>query len=61
MKSLVYMGPKQIEIRERPIPVINSGEALIKVKYCGICGSDLRIKEVKKKLILCYIHLLKKF
>jgi len=51
MKSLVYMGPKQIEIRERPIPVINSGEALIKVKYCGICGSDLKIYRGKHSRI----------
>jgi len=51
MRSIVYMGPKNIEIRERPMPVIKLGEALIKVKYCGICGSDPKIKEVGKNNI----------
>lgn len=51
MKSLVYVGPKQIEIRERPIPIIKSGEALIKVKYCGICGSDIKMYKGKHSRI----------
>lgn len=51
MKALVYMGPKQMEIRERPMPVIKLGEALIKVKYCGICGSDLKMYRGKHSRI----------
>jgi len=31
----------QIEIVEMPIPQISSNEILIKVKACGICGSDV--------------------
>jgi len=45
------MGPKNIEIRERPMPIIKSGETLIKVKYCGILRSDPKIKEVGKNNI----------
>lgn len=41
MKALVYQGPKQLEIVERPIPTIQKGEVLIKIKSCGICGSDV--------------------
>ena len=41
MKALVYRGPKQLEIEQRPVPVPGEGELLLKVKACGICGSDV--------------------
>ena len=40
MKAAVLKEMK-IEIEEREIPQINSGEVLVKVGLCGICGSDL--------------------
>jgi 2-desacetyl-2-hydroxyethyl bacteriochlorophyllide A dehydrogenase len=42
MKALVYQGPYQVTIEERPVPRVK-GNALIKVSYSGICGSDLTI------------------
>lgn len=41
MKALVYEGPKQMNIREMPIPVVRSDEVLIRVERVGICGSEL--------------------
>ncbi len=41
MKALVYKGPKQLEIEQRPVPAPKEGELLLKVKACGICGSDV--------------------
>ncbi|WRS27539.1 galactitol-1-phosphate 5-dehydrogenase [Oscillospiraceae bacterium MB08-C2-2] len=41
MKALVYKGPKQLEIEQRPVPVPKDGELLLKIKACGICGSDI--------------------
>jgi (R,R)-butanediol dehydrogenase / meso-butanediol dehydrogenase / diacetyl reductase len=41
MKAAALVGLKKIEIQERPIPAIQSGEVLVKVQYCGICGSDV--------------------
>lgn len=41
MKSLVYMGPEDVRLMDRPKPEIQNDEVLIKVKYCGICGSDM--------------------
>jgi 2-desacetyl-2-hydroxyethyl bacteriochlorophyllide A dehydrogenase len=41
MKALRYLGPKQLEVQEVPIPVPGDGEVLIKVLGCGICGSDV--------------------
>ncbi|MDR3565692.1 MAG: galactitol-1-phosphate 5-dehydrogenase [Negativicutes bacterium] len=41
MKALVYYGPEDLRLAEiadlKPAP----GEALIRVKACGICGSDV--------------------
>ncbi|MHA1762941.1 MAG: alcohol dehydrogenase catalytic domain-containing protein, partial [Promethearchaeota archaeon] len=36
-----YKGKKTIVIEEIPKPVPKEGEVLVKVKYAGICGSDL--------------------
>lgn len=41
MKVAVYYNNQDIRIEERPIPEINDGEILVKVKACGICGTDL--------------------
>ena len=43
MKSAVFDGKPGLKIMESPIPKITSGEALIKVKYVGVCGSDIFI------------------
>jgi L-iditol 2-dehydrogenase len=32
---------REFDVREEPIPTLQSGEVLIKVDYCGVCGSDL--------------------
>ena len=41
MKAIVIPTPDEIEIREVPMPVVKDGEALLKVKYVGICGADV--------------------
>ena len=41
MKAIVIPNPNEIEIREVPMPEIKEGEALLKVKYVGICGADV--------------------
>jgi 2-desacetyl-2-hydroxyethyl bacteriochlorophyllide A dehydrogenase len=42
MKGAYFSEVKKVEIREDlPKPEINSNEVLIKVKKCGICGSDI--------------------
>ena len=41
MKAIVISEPNQIEIREVPMPEVKEGEALLKVKYVGICGADV--------------------
>lgn len=41
MKALRYEGPKQMNIREVPVPELHEDEVLIEVAYAGICGSEL--------------------
>lgn len=41
MKAIYINAPGQVEIREIDKPIRNPGEALLKVLYGGICGSDL--------------------
>ena len=41
MKAAVLVDLRRIEFQDKPKPLIQSGEALIKVEYCGICGSDV--------------------
>lgn len=40
MKAMVLEAPKKLTYKEVPLPAISNDEVLIKVKYCGICGSD---------------------
>jgi 2-desacetyl-2-hydroxyethyl bacteriochlorophyllide A dehydrogenase len=41
MKAVVLRGAGQVEVVEVARPQPGPGEALIRVGYCGICGSDL--------------------
>ncbi len=41
MKAAMFKGIEDIEIVERDIPRIGSDELLIRVRACGICGSDI--------------------
>lgn len=41
MKALVYEGPEKLRVAEFPKPVPKPGEVLVKIKACGICGSDI--------------------
>ena len=41
MKKAVYHGIRDLRIEEVPEPLPGPGQVKVKVKYCGICGSDL--------------------
>ena len=43
MKALVFQGPNQIALEERPIPKPGFGEAVIRVTLTTICGTDVHI------------------
>ncbi len=60
MRAAVLYGPGDLKLEERPKPTPKPGEAVVRVKVCGICRSDYhywkhgRIGEfvVRKPLIL---------
>jgi len=41
MKALVYTKPYCFEYSDSPDPVVGDDDVLIRVKACGICGSDV--------------------
>ena len=42
MQAAVYRGINDVRIETVPVPEIGSGEVLIRVHTCGICGTDLK-------------------
>ena len=43
MKQQVMVAPKQIEFREVPVPELQAGQVLVKIKKIGVCGSDIHV------------------
>ena len=41
MRALVHTAPLQFNLRDVPEPKPNDEEVLVRVKACGICGSDV--------------------
>jgi len=41
MKAAVFHGPRDIRFAQVPRPELDEGEVLLRVRACGICGSDL--------------------
>ena len=62
MKAAVYHKKEEspaITIEEVPKPEPKKGEVLVKVKYCGICGSDLegyKDSLISFSLLLFHLH-----
>ncbi|CAZ80329.1 unnamed protein product [Tuber melanosporum] len=45
MKALRYDKPESYAVVEVPLPTLRDNDVLIKVKACGVCGTDLHIHE----------------
>ena len=41
MKALVYTQPLELQLLERPMPELATGEVVLKIEAVGICGSDM--------------------
>ena len=48
MKSAVFYGVRDLRVEESPKPKVGSKEVLIRVKACGVCGTDIHIYEGDK-------------
>jgi L-iditol 2-dehydrogenase len=42
MKAAVYRGVNDVHLETVPVPKIGSGEMLVRVHSCGVCGTDLK-------------------
>ena len=50
MRAVLRTRPGEVAVVERPIPEPGPGEALVHVRACGICGSDLaRLRDPDEK------------
>lgn len=43
MRAAVLVEPGRFELRHVPLPVIGPDDVLVKVKRCGLCGTDMHI------------------
>jgi (R,R)-butanediol dehydrogenase/meso-butanediol dehydrogenase/diacetyl reductase len=43
MKAAVLEGRRQLTVREVPDPAPGEGDVLVKMRHCGICGSDTHL------------------
>ncbi len=50
MKALVFHEPGDLRVERTNVPEINENEALVKVIYAGVCGTDNRIYKGTKKI-----------
>src|SRR3569832_313494 len=41
MRSAIARGPGRVVLEEAPLPQPEAGQVLLRVRRCGICGSDL--------------------
>lgn len=39
-RAVVQTAPRQLELRELPVPDLTDDTALLRIEACGICGSD---------------------
>ncbi len=42
MKALVYIEPLRVEYTDVPAPTISDDDVLVRIKACGVCGSDVQ-------------------
>lgn len=45
MKSAVFYGKHDMRVEDSKMPVVGPNDVLVKVKACGICGTDVHIYE----------------
>ncbi|GAB4329594.1 MAG: alcohol dehydrogenase catalytic domain-containing protein [Promethearchaeota archaeon] len=51
MRRVVIVAPGEVRLEEVPAPEPSAGQVVIRVAYCGICGSDLHAFQGKHPFI----------
>lgn len=51
MRAVVFKGPYAVAVEDRPIPTIQEPtDVILKVRYAGLCGSDLHFYRGHQKI-----------
>ena len=45
MPAAVLNEPGDLEVKEVPVPEPESGEVLVRIRSCGVCGTDLKMRD----------------
>ena len=40
-RAATVSAPKQLSIADGPIPTASEGQVVVRIKYCGACGTDV--------------------
>lgn len=56
MKVLSILGPRSLIMEDLPVPELTSGNAIVKMEMCGICGSDLTAYAGKNPTMKYPVH-----
>ncbi|WP_373505415.1 zinc-binding alcohol dehydrogenase family protein [Aestuariivirga sp.] len=43
MRAVLCANPRELHLIERPVPVPGQGEALVRIRRIGVCGTDMHI------------------
>jgi (R,R)-butanediol dehydrogenase/meso-butanediol dehydrogenase/diacetyl reductase len=43
MRAAVYREKGRVVVEDRPVPAPASGEVLLRISHCGVCGTDLHL------------------
>jgi len=50
MRGVVFLGERELELREFPDPTPGPGEVVLEMKASGMCGSDVKIRTRRARL-----------
>lgn len=43
MAAAVLKGPGRLEVEEVPVPALGTGDVLVAIDLCGVCGTDIHL------------------
>ena len=55
MSAAVYRGAGRLAAEDWPTPSIGAGEVLLRLKGCGLCGSDIAKIVRRRKALKVYV------
>src|SRR5579883_403852 len=44
-RAAVIVGPRRVEIESRPLPSLGADQVRVRLRGCGVCGSNLPVWE----------------